>query len=147
MKLALFLLTFAALADDAPPSPFFDRGARPFECCTYRRWQALHSAGVFAAPDGGRKIARRKAGEWVTALTGETRFIPIPITLRGERGYVLHYESSRKFWIHGRIPHEDLALDRQGGPGTEWWAKVRTANGLTGGVRAKYPFDNQDSCA
>lgn len=147
------------LAADAPPSPFIDKGACPFECCTYRRWQALKSVPVFDAPNDTRQIATLQRGEWVTALTGETHSIPVAIAApadfpksgihKGDRIYVLHYlgEGSWKLWVRGRIVEEELLnLDNTKGPKTEWWAKVRTANGTIGWVRADDRFGNQDAC-
>jgi hypothetical protein len=74
--LALFGLVVAvAQTPNAPPLPFVDDGACPFECCTYRDWVAQ---GQFRAvkhwrPDGAGRRAPAfmiVKGERVTAMTG-----------------------------------------------------------------------------
>ena len=154
--LAILVCASGAIAADRPPSPFVDRGACPFECCTYRRWRALKRLTLVDRPDGTRVIARLREGEWVNALTGETRSVPIfilsPMDVPGEgirKGdglFVLHYEGEGVWaaWFRGKVVSAELPLQRA--PKTEWWAKVRTASGVVGWVRAEQSFENQDAC-
>ncbi|MEO8726313.1 MAG: hypothetical protein ABI383_09320, partial [Acidobacteriaceae bacterium] len=47
-------LAFLSASDAKPPSPYIDHGVCPFECCTYRNWQAKRKVGLFDRPDGKR---------------------------------------------------------------------------------------------
>jgi hypothetical protein len=69
----LCFATQITAATAAPPLPYVDRGACPFECCTYRDWTAetrLDAYGHYE-PAGRREVAFAvKPGERVTAMTG-----------------------------------------------------------------------------
>ena len=73
---ALVLALGAHLAGqrvDAPPMPFVDEGACPFEGCLYRDWRAKTSVAVYDSWDRRapvRRVFSVKAGEMVTAMTG-----------------------------------------------------------------------------
>lgn len=55
----------------APKLPYLDRGACPFEGCTYREWTALKSAVVYDTwEEKRRQVASISAGEKVTGITG-----------------------------------------------------------------------------
>jgi hypothetical protein len=75
MTSAILLLLFVvqAAVTAAPPLPYVDQGACPFECCTYRDWTAetrLDAYKHYEAP-GRREITFGvKPGERVTAMTG-----------------------------------------------------------------------------
>ena len=152
------LLSLALLAADRPPSPYIDRGACPFECCTYRRWRALKPMVLHDRPGGHRIVGRLQSGEWVRALTGETRSKPVALAApfdvpkdgirKGDRVFVLHYsgEGFWKVWVRGETVDEPFQLAEAQRPLTEWWAQVRTSSGIVGWVRAENAFANQDAC-
>ena len=54
------VLMFApdATAQSRPPVPFFDRGACPFECCTYRQW-SVDKPTVMRSAMSDSKATRR----------------------------------------------------------------------------------------
>src|SRR5688572_11341642 len=54
-----------------PPQPYFDRGACPFECCTYRDWNVTEPTVVRKAMNDRSPVAfRLKKGERVVGVTG-----------------------------------------------------------------------------
>ena len=56
---------------DQSPLPYFDWGACPFECCTYRKWQANASVTIYKSRSQSAEIAfQLKQGEWVSGVTG-----------------------------------------------------------------------------
>jgi hypothetical protein len=72
-------------------SIFVDRGACPFECCTYGRWRADSAVALRAAPDSNAQIVGTvSAGTTVDAVTGEVHVRPGMLVMsRGERAYSL----------------------------------------------------------
>ncbi len=71
----LGLILAAAQPPAAPPVPYVDEGACPFECCTYRDWiaEAPFQAVAYWKPDGaGRRkpVFKIAKGERVTAMSG-----------------------------------------------------------------------------
>ncbi|MGI9101293.1 MAG: hypothetical protein ACR2IF_02500 [Terriglobales bacterium] len=55
----------------APPLPYYDWKACPFEGCVYREWTALKTIAVYdTMEDHRRNIARLEAGSKVKAITG-----------------------------------------------------------------------------
>ena len=134
------LLTILLLASqvrttgNAPAMPYVDKGACPFECCTYGKWTARHETTVVADHRPGSPAAfRLKAGEPVTADYGfvvTTRPGRIratsPVTIGegkdrtslqpGDVVYVLHYvgEGNDLLWFKGRELSEELHTDRPG---------------------------------
>lgn len=155
--LVLSLLLVLGLTDvTKPSSPYIDKGACPFECCTYRDWRVARNVVLFDKPDG-RRIADLDQGEWVKALTGETRSIPLRIVASreipeagihpGDVFYVLHYEgeSTWKIWYEGKTFDAESGDPRV--PKTTWWAQVRRKSGSVGWVKAgDGAFSNQDQC-
>ena len=56
------------------PATYLDKGACPFECCTYRRWNTLKDTVAYTLPDKrSKRIGTFKKGTWVRGLTGEVR--------------------------------------------------------------------------
>ena len=153
----LCVAAVGAVATDRPPTPFIDRGACPFECCTYRKWRALQPLKLVDRPGGKKIVGRLRAGETVDALTGETHSAPLameaPVDIpaarvrKGDPIFVLHFEGEMtwKIWVRGKLTDAEL-LGLQRVPKTEWWAKVRTLRGVVGWVRAERNFENQDAC-
>ena len=112
MKLIAVLgFVLVAIQEPAtPPLPYFDHGACPFECCTYRDWvaEAKHQAvDSYLADGAGRRkpVFTVAKGERVTAMSG------VVITRRaGEvrviRAGTIEVYSSR--FPHG--PREQIAV-------------------------------------
>jgi hypothetical protein len=107
----------------APPVPFEDVGACPFEGCVYREWTAKRAIVIRTdrRPDAPVGF-RLKAGEKVTAVTGVVVTVKPgrvqfrePSTLRASNGnihirpgqtlYLLTYqgEGFTKAWFNGRL--------------------------------------------
>src|SRR5690242_7508368 len=105
----LFLVTLPASAgtpqqqsaeEQAPPSPYVDKGACPFECCTYREWTANESFALVDQPNGRNVVAQLHKGEKVQGVTGEVHSMPLRAIARrddpstgikaGDAIYVLH---------------------------------------------------------
>ena len=122
----------------------------------YREWFAAKPLALVDRPEGRRVVARLREGERVTAITGETRSVPLAITSpidiseagihKGDRIYVLHYEGENRWAVWFRGKQADAELILRVSPKTEWWAKIRTAEGVVGWVRAEHNFQNQDGC-
>jgi hypothetical protein len=173
LKLVLTIsLLFGALSsvisaqNSRPPIPFVDKGACPFECCTYRQWTVDKATTVRTAMRDGSSIAfRLKRGERVRGITGvvvtsqpgEVRVLkPTKIgrfTARpGDTLYLLTYigEGFHKIWYKGKITEEetfDQAIFRSiREPKAVWWVKVRNARGQIGWSHEPDNFGNKDQC-
>ena len=155
----LTLCVFAAVAQDAPLSQYIDKGACPFECCTYRDWTALEPITLYDVPNGKTAVGALKKGEVVKALTGEVHSIPVRVTAthdiaetdikKGDAFYVLHYEGECYWtlWFKGKVAHAESCSDDAPSPRTTWWVKVQTRSGVTGwAVSRDHNFANQDAC-
>ena len=162
-------LALAAPAANAPPSPYIDQGACPFEGCAYRTWTASKPVVLIDRPPHRHKVARIVArlhpGDRVEALTGETHSIPLKLVAtkdhpdpahpgqtlihQGDTFYVLHYlgEGAWLVWLHGRLLTIDNFLDTRSFPEAAWWVCVKTAAGITGWTLSNGNFDGQDSLA
>lgn len=171
-KFALVASIFAASMISAsaqssrPGMPFVDKGACPFECCTYRDWRVDKATAVRSAMRDGSSIAfRLKKGERVKGLTGSVitsqagevrvlkrtkigRFTAQP----GDTLYLLTYvgEGFHRVWYKGRITEEetyDKTIFRQlREPKAVWWVKIRNSRGQTGWSREPENFGNKDQC-
>jgi len=123
-----FVLGTVGSAQDLKPRiPYLDKGACPFECCTYRRWTVEKETVVYNQRSTTSGIAFSvKKGEHVTGVTGvvitlkpgkvvvkkattigeelKVRVIP------GDILYPLHYEGEGiyKVWFRGKIYHEEM---------------------------------------
>ena len=117
---ALILFVLPALAQKTHPSTFLDRGACPFECCTYRRWTVTKDTVAYDKPEkGARRVGLFKKGSRVRGLTGEVR-----TTQPGEYVVVKPYEKYKpgdilwvytpqgegfyKVWFAGRMLSQEL---------------------------------------
>jgi hypothetical protein len=149
-----------------PPIPFVDKGACPFECCTYRDWTVDKPTAVRSTMSDRSRIAfRLRKGEKVRGVTGIVvtsqpgemrvlkrtkigRFIAKP----GDRLYLLTYigEGFHRVWFKGKISEEetyDETKFRQiRAPRSVWWVKVRNARGQIGWSREPDNFGNKDQC-
>ena len=61
----------SASAQRTPPRNYEDRGACPFECCTYREWSVKADTILYKSrAKNAHAVVRLKKGERVTGLTG-----------------------------------------------------------------------------
>ena len=160
------LASIVAGQNSRPPMPFVDKGACPFECCTYRDWTVDKATTIRSAMSDSSPIAfRLRKGERVKGLTGVVitsqpgevrvlkqtkigRFTAKP----GDGIYLLTYEGEgfHKVWFKGRISSEetyDTALFRPiSEPKAVWWVKIRNSRGHRGWSREPDNFGNKDQC-
>lgn len=149
-----------------PPIPYIDKGACPFECCTYRAWTVDKPTVLRSAMRDGSAIAfRLKKGEKVKGLTG-TVLTSQPGEVRvlkrtkigkftAQPGATLYLltdvgEGFHRVWYKGKITEEDTydkTIFRQiREPKSVWWVKVRNSRGQTGWSREADNFGNKDQC-
>jgi hypothetical protein len=112
LVLGLWIPAFAA------PKMYIDKGACPFECCTYRQWSVLADTVLFNRPGGTRPIAKISKGQWVTAITGEVHLVPALMKVVfehgrfhvGDQAYLLTNEGEgvMKVLLNGVISEEDV---------------------------------------
>jgi hypothetical protein len=114
------LLSLNVYSQSNPPAVYVDKGACPFECCTYRKWRAEKTTIAYARPDKGSKvIGKFKAGARIVALTGQVRTVVpgkfVVIKAHGEYkpGDVLWVytplgEGFYKVWFNGKMFDEQL---------------------------------------
>ena len=108
---------------------YLDRGACEGEACGYGRWKTLETTTVYARPDeGSRKVREFRAGQCVTALTGEVhvykpgRFVVIKTQERFKPGDVIYAytyvgEEVYKIRHKGRwYPEQQLTYSPRPGP-------------------------------
>lgn len=110
--------------------PYLDWGACPFECCTYRSWQAVRPTMVWKQRDYQSPLAYPiAADEWVEGLTGVVityqpglSKVLVPMTLgrgpsvsvvAGDILLTLHYagEGYDLFWFKGRTYSDQIAAN------------------------------------
>lgn len=159
---------------DVPPQVFVDKGACPFECCTYRDWTVDADTQLYDRPGGKKLPAILKKGEHVTGVTGEVHVVPQRVKVvrdhdpfrRGETFYLLTYlgEGAFRIWYKGRVSREspDFAWlgpdscshskegcwgERVGKYESKWWVKVRSASGVEGWSDQPEHFGDKDACA
>lgn len=166
LLIVLFGCGAAFAQSPGPRMPYVDKGACPFECCTYRDWTVDKATSIHRdMSDASPIINRLKKGERVKGLTGTvitTRAGEIRVLKntklgnlnlkRGDRLYMLTYlgEGFSKIWYKGRIV-EDEAWDEKlfkqlRSPSAVWWVKVRNRKGQTGWSRYPENFGNKDQC-
>jgi hypothetical protein len=167
----LFFLLFSALLaasagtpqhppakEQAPPSPYIDKGACPFECCTYREWAAKEVIALVDQPNGKKVVAQLHKGEKVQGVTGEVHSTPLRMVATyntpdgkvktGDVIYVLHYigEGAWKAWHNGELVDLENLPDKGPFPHAIWWVQIKTASGVVGWAISHGNFSNQDSC-
>jgi hypothetical protein len=176
MTAGLLLLGGGALAaadTSKPPLPYYDKGACPFECCTYRGWTTNAPVDARAEPNPKAKpVFHLDKNTPVTGVTGVvitdrygvTRLTqPAKIgegytpkrrtvSLRpGDELYTLHYggEGAVFFWHQGQTYEEILdedAVRTVSQPRYVWWVQIRTRDGRIGWTDQTKRFDHMDSC-
>lgn len=152
--------------NSGPKVPYIDKGACPFECCTYREWTVQKpTAARREMRDASPVMFRMNKGEKVTGLTGtvittragivrvlkNTRLGSVKLG-RGDKLYLLTYlgEGFSKIWYKGRI-FEDQPLDEKlfkqiRVPADIWWVKIKNRKGQIGWSRQPDNFGNKDRC-
>lgn len=164
-------------ASESPPPRFIDRGACPFECCSYRAWPTQSDTVAYARPEeGAPAVGLLKAGTTVEALTGEVHSSPVRFVVKkpqgefqaGESFWVYTYlgEGHFRVWRHGAMREADLGFSPYGGsPGARcenatvcwgelekplefrWWVKLRSKEGWEGWSYQPERFGNKDGCS
>lgn len=160
----------------APPALFIDKGACPFECCSYGEWETVKTSTAYARPDDGAKqVGRFLAGEKVTALTGEVHTIAGHFIVKKEHKsykpgdvlwvYTYLGEGHFKVWHQGKMYIESLIFSPYGGgPGkrceaskscwgelqsehkSTWWVKIKSEEGWIGWTHEAENFKGADKC-
>ncbi len=127
-------LATAEIDADKPTIPYFDWGACPFECCTYKEWTAQRDVNIYKDRSEKSQISFRvKNGQSVRGLTGVvittaygmTKIIkplqfgytadsksPLLSLKPGDVVYTLHYEGegSDVFWYKGKTYSDQIAV-------------------------------------
>jgi hypothetical protein len=107
--------------------PYFDYGACPFECCTYRRWTVEADTILYRQRSTTSGIAFRvKKGDHVTGLTGVVVTLsPGRVIVKREKTiglvrkarvkpgailYLLNYmgEGVYKIWFQGKLYQDEM---------------------------------------
>ena len=159
---------------ETPSLPYIDKGACPFECCTYRAWTTNAPVDVRAKPDAKSPLVfHLNKNIPVTGVTGETITDKYGVThmtqaekigydqktkkpllnLRpGDTIYPLHYagEGSVFFWFKGQTYEEilDDGSSRDASkPHYVWWVNIKTKDGKSGWTDQTKRFDGTDSCS
>jgi len=149
-----------------PPVPYIDRGACPFECCTYRRWDVVKPTLMRSAMRDTAPVSfRLKAGEKVVGMTGvvittqpgivrvlkKTTLANVSLK-SGDQLFLLTNlgEGFSKIWFKGRIfdgdPYDDAIYKTIREPKSVWWVKVKNRKGQIGWSRQPENFGNVDRC-
>jgi hypothetical protein len=172
----LLLVQINTFSQRKPPAIFVDKGACPFECCTYRKWKTEKTTVAYARPDvRSQKIGKFLKGTNVNALTGEVRTAATRFTVTKEHEkykpgdvlwvYTYLGEGFSKIWFKGKIYEEDLAFSPYGGSSGKlcetspecwgrldkelkmtWWVKIRSPKGWTGWTNQPENFSGADQC-
>ena len=108
-----------ASAQSKPPARYVDRGACPFECCTYRTWRTEKATVAYSSPSkGSKRVGVFARGSKVSGLTGEVRTEPGKFVILKPHGkykpgdvlwvYTPLGEGFYKVWFKGRMYQEEL---------------------------------------
>jgi hypothetical protein len=160
----LFGVLVAAVAaaqttrEKKPPNVYIDKGACPFECCTYREWVAHTDVTLLDSPNGKKVVGRIKRGEKVLALTGEVHSVPLRVIAQqdyhdagvkaGDTIYILHYEGEGYFkvWHDGNVVDFEGFSGEAAQPKSTWWVQLKTHSGAIGWTVEHGNFGNKDAC-
>jgi len=172
----LGFLPIRTYAQAQHPVFFVDRGACPFECCTYRRWKTEKTTTAYARPDtSSKRVGRFLAGTRVVALTGEVRTVAGRFVVKKTHEkykpgdiiwvYTYYCEGLFKIWFKGKMSDEDLGFSPYGGSGGKrceeagqcwgeldkelrmtWWIKIKSADGWVGWTNQGENFSGADQC-
>jgi len=107
-------------AKDLPPSLYTEKGACPFECCTYRKWKTTKPVQLLESIRSSKVVATIAAGVSVQALTGQVDVEPVPYVALEDLGVlkagdVIFFlnnlgEGYVNYWYNGKLKPE-LGLD------------------------------------
>lgn len=170
LQIILLLATTLAVALE-PPKIYIDKGACPFECCTYREWTVERDTPLYSSIGGKKVIATAKLHQKVTAITGEVHVVPTKILVKEEHEkykpgdiiYLLTYEGegSYKIWDKGEVISngEVYELFDNGSPKlrkywgkplskpqSTWWVRIKVPGGKEGWTKETKNFGNMDAC-
>lgn len=118
----------ASASSSGPPVVYVDKGACPFEGCSYRTWVATSEVPLVDGPAGAPNGVVVKKNEQVEALTGEVHVKPLKVTVRrefmlsatrlrpGDTYWLLTYlgEGYYRAWLRGEIVDIDPDFGWQG---------------------------------
>ncbi len=146
----LMLLPLAFAPQAKPPAVYVDKGACPFECCTYRQWTTDKTTVAYATSDKNSKvIGKFVAGKKVVAITGEVRTVPGKYVIirahgRYKPGDVLWVytplgEGHYKVWFKGRMYDEEL--DYVSGPFEQTFPRCEDAKDCWGKLETEIKSD------
>lgn len=152
MKIVLLLghALLMPVAATSPPTLYVDKGACPFECCTYRQWTVRRDTPVYDSVNGAKVVGVARRGSRVQGVTGEVHTVPLRTKLKnGKEVYMLTRlgEGFWKVWDHGRVlESDDDNLNKGPGPKSTWWVRIKLPNGVTGWSKSPDNFGNMDAC-
>lgn len=149
-----------------PPMPFVDKGACPFECCTYRQWNVEKPTVIrVSMSDSSRVLYRLKAGEKVQGVTGivittkpgivnvlKNTTLQNTRLRKGDQLFMLTNlgEGFSKIWYKGRIfegdPYDSDTFKTVRESEAVWWVKIKNRRGQIGWSRQPENFGNIDQC-
>ena len=156
--LAICVSAARSTDEQKPPNVHIDKGACPFECCTYREWAARTDVTLLETPNGKNVVGQIKKGEKVLALTGEVHSIPLRVVAHrdypeagvkaGDTIHVLHYvgEGYWKVWHDGKVDEIEEFPGTGSKPKATWWVQLKTSSGAVGWTIEHSNFENEDSC-
>lgn len=157
------------------PKTFIDKGACPFECCSYRTWKAEKDVEIYERARGTKVVDRIKKGDSLEGMTGEVESEPILVAVindhvddngnqfsKGDKFYLLTYlgEGFFRAWSDGKIfgmsaigvkdafdyyGKEPFWAEASRRYSRIWWKKVKTRRGIIGWTKEDV-FSGQDSC-
>jgi hypothetical protein len=161
--LASTLICCSTASAVTPPKIYIDKGACPFECCTYRAWKVTKDTDLFDKVDGTKIVGRAKAGQTVQGVTGEVHTKPMKVKVKthpgaeplpkeiknGDDVYVLtsQGEGFWKVWKNGRVISDvSECWDEANIPESTWWVKIKLKDGTTGWTKSSENFSGIDAC-
>jgi hypothetical protein len=166
--IGLLLIVPSSIYAHGHPEFYNDKGACPFECCTYREWRVEKMTRLYAEPRVSSPLMGTiKKGSSVKAETGEVHTRPGKFIVKrdvanfhkGDILWIYTYlgEGYFKVWHRGKFTEEEIDIDyRNPNPGdwgcfeiiprSTWWVKVRTSKGILGWTNQPENFSNKDAC-